>query len=285
MIIPKWKSDAYVLVIAHPDDESMFFYPTLSTILNTSKTSSSSSNTTQLYILCLSNGNYNDLGSIREKELYKAASDIIGIPQNNISIVNNPEQMPDHPNKSWETTVVADTIESFLNKNCTYPQSISNVTLLTFDSGGVSKHPNHIDTWNGVRAILERRKFQQNKHQSSSSSHDDVNHLMQHNINLRAFQLQTIYFPLRKYFPPLDWMILLWNYFFLHIVRTFLFLPKNESSFITTYCFQPLQVWKAMKSHASQFVWYRKLSVLWSRYTYVNTWTEIIVEPPNKKVE
>lgn len=34
-------------------------------------------------------------------------------------------------------------------------------------------------------------------------------------------------------------------------------------------------VWKAMALHRSQFVWYRKLFVVFSRYGYINTLREI----------
>jgi len=33
----------------------------------------------------------------------------------------------------------------------------------------------------------------------------------------------------------------------------------------------PMQVLKAVRLHASQFVWYRKIFVVFSRYTYMNT--------------
>jgi N-acetylglucosaminylphosphatidylinositol deacetylase len=33
----------------------------------------------------------------------------------------------------------------------------------------------------------------------------------------------------------------------------------------------PLQSYRAMQAHASQFVWYRKLFVVFSRYSFFNT--------------
>jgi N-acetylglucosaminylphosphatidylinositol deacetylase len=41
---------------------------------------------------------------------------------------------------------------------------------------------------------------------------------------------------------------------------------------ITLHCrlMDPILVWNAMTAHYSQFVWYRRLSVLFSRYTYIN---------------
>ena len=51
---------AVLLVIAHPDDEAMFFGPTLRAL---------SKKGIPVQVLCLSNGNADGLGKIREKEL------------------------------------------------------------------------------------------------------------------------------------------------------------------------------------------------------------------------
>ena len=52
--------ETLILVIAHPDDEAMFFYPTIS-------------RAKRLHIICLSNGGYDGLGEQREEELQRAA--------------------------------------------------------------------------------------------------------------------------------------------------------------------------------------------------------------------
>lgn len=302
MMIPNWKVDLYFLIIAHPDDESMFFYPTIHhlttptttiTIPTTTSTSMTTPETNpNLHIVCLSNGNYNHLGHVREKELYKACHDILGLPHPNIHIVNDPN-MPDDPNIVWDATVVADTIERLIYKQChfilqsqtqiqpninTHPNQVDiqcrqeqnqnpilNVALLTFDSGGVSGHANHVDTWKGVWKFLSRNR--------GEDGNTNINGI---HLHVRAFQLETIYFPLRKYIPPLDWIFLavhsFINYWFYLLGR--ISKNTNNASFQTA-SFQPVQVWRAMAAHASQFVWYRKLSVLWSRYSYVNTWNEI----------
>ena len=50
-----------LLLTAHPDDEIMFFYPTIKNLCNNN----------DFHLLCLSNGNYDELGNIREEELNK----------------------------------------------------------------------------------------------------------------------------------------------------------------------------------------------------------------------
>ena len=53
----------YLIVTAHPDDESMFMLPTITNLVKAGKT---------VNILCLSNGNADGLGKQREKEMEKA---------------------------------------------------------------------------------------------------------------------------------------------------------------------------------------------------------------------
>jgi N-acetylglucosaminylphosphatidylinositol deacetylase len=52
-----------LFVLAHPDDETVFFTPTVHAMREQSN----------LHILVLSNGGYDGLGKIREKEMEKAA--------------------------------------------------------------------------------------------------------------------------------------------------------------------------------------------------------------------
>ena len=49
-----------LLVISHPDDESMFFGPTIQALRRAGA---------RTHILCLSNGDADGLGAVREKEL------------------------------------------------------------------------------------------------------------------------------------------------------------------------------------------------------------------------
>lgn len=62
-----------LIIIAHPDDESMFFTPI---ILALRKFSS------EVFILCLSEGDYYGEGSLRRKELVSAANNLFILPKN-----------------------------------------------------------------------------------------------------------------------------------------------------------------------------------------------------------
>ena len=67
-----------LLVTCHPDDETMFFGPT---ILSMTKNPSVS-----LFLLCMSNGDYRREGHIRKHELYRACQ-VLGIEEPNITIL------------------------------------------------------------------------------------------------------------------------------------------------------------------------------------------------------
>ncbi|KAL7531516.1 hypothetical protein ACHAXR_004087 [Thalassiosira sp. AJA248-18] len=42
----------------------------------------------------------------------------------------------------------------------------------------------------------------------------------------------------------------------------------------------PILVWRAMAAHHSQFVWYRRLSVMFSRYTFINDLQKLTITAP-----
>jgi hypothetical protein len=63
-----------LLIIAHPDDEIMFWTPTIKSLI---------SNKIPMKILCLSNGNYDGLGPLREKE-FDNLSRLLNFPDNQI---------------------------------------------------------------------------------------------------------------------------------------------------------------------------------------------------------
>lgn len=69
-----------LLLTAHPDDECMFFAPTILQLVASSS---------DVYSLCLSTGDSDGLGEIREKEL-AGSLDILGVHPNNRRILSEP---------------------------------------------------------------------------------------------------------------------------------------------------------------------------------------------------
>lgn len=119
-----------ILLIAHPDDESMFFIPSLLSFIEYYN----------IDILCLSNGNYDDLGKLRELELQKVAN---FLKINNLKIINH-AKLQDGMSEKWDISLIKSLIQEYYNEK---PFEI----ILTFDENGVSDHPNHIAVSKGVK--------------------------------------------------------------------------------------------------------------------------------------
>jgi N-acetylglucosaminylphosphatidylinositol deacetylase len=225
-----------VFVIAHPDDESMFFVPTICAL--------KANDQTCCWILCLSNGNYDGLGKEREIELHRVGRGYLNV--NRVIIVNH-EGLQDSPTARWSKEAICQVLNEHL------PSGEQPCDIYTFDQGGVSGHINHVDTHLGVQHYLRQQ-------QEGSTSK-----------TISVFQLVTVTNILQKYLPILQWIVFL---FTLLVGR-----QPNSTSAATTATskneytmYQPWINWKCMAGHASQFVWYRRLFVVFSCYTYVNKW-------------
>lgn len=114
-----------MLVISHPDDEVMFFGPT---ILGLTKSC-------DIYLLCLSHGDYRGEGSLRKEELY-ASCEVLGIPQQNIILIKH-SKLKDDPNLRWREELVSEIV-------LRHVAALAIDTVLTFDRHGVSGHKNHM---------------------------------------------------------------------------------------------------------------------------------------------
>lgn len=123
------------------------------------------------------------------------------------------------------------------------------VQLLTFDNHGISGHSDHAAVSRGVGLYLRIRA------NSSSNS----------NRPLDAFVLASTGI-LRKYSGLMD---VPWSWV---TARR----PPLGAFFVN---FNPKIAWRAMAAHRSQFVWYRRLFVIFSRYAYVNTFERMHVPP------
>jgi N-acetylglucosaminylphosphatidylinositol deacetylase len=111
----------FLLVIAHPDDEVMFFSPFLSYVRNSSNV---------IDILCLSNGNDEGLGDIRHRELLKSGS-LLNIGPDHIHIIDHP-QLQDGMSTIWPPDLVADNISYILHKTNSDVVSISPSNRIVF---------------------------------------------------------------------------------------------------------------------------------------------------------
>ena len=255
------------------------------------------------WLLCLSNGNYNGLGATREIELHRAGGylgfDRIIVPQVVVVVGANQndnndntddcgdddddddKELQDSPTRRWSKHAVARVLEDVLPKSGNHDNGNDNdndteyiIRLYTFDEKGVSGHVNHVDTYLGVQFYL------QNKHRGQTQKG-----------TIEGFQLVTEDSLLRKYLPVVHWIVLLYTFVFgrnkkMPLTTTTWTLkqstPTTHATTTTTTTtqkftlYQPWINWKCMAFHASQFVWYRRLFVIFCCYTYENQWRPIV---------
>lgn len=114
-----------LVVTAHPDDECMFFAPTIIRLVELKAS---------VQVLCLSEGNYYNEGARRKQELLNSCA-VLGIPASGVTIVNH-EKLPDDPRAEWSVSLVSSVIVRHI-------QAHSVNMVLTFDGRGVSGHANH----------------------------------------------------------------------------------------------------------------------------------------------
>jgi len=261
------QNQVFVLVFAHPDDESMFFLPTIRWLIDAKET---------VWFLCLTTGNYDGLGKIREKEMEEAGK-LLGVSKvivrndhgSNAAAHDTP--MVDHPSQRFDKTVVANTIrESLLNNN--NGGSNQRFVLITFDAKGVSGHVNHTDVYRGVVHLMEDQERQRKESKKSRNSNDNCDACFS-----EAWYLESEPNLLVKYVPLISWILLLATWLVSPKLRSTLTLATNSNNDTTIHhttrifrMHDPSLNWAAMATHQSQFVWYRRLFVVFSCYTYYN---------------
>ena len=149
--LPVLKNKRICLLIAHPDDEAMFFSPTLSAL-----TAPELGN--HVKILCLSSGDADGLGEIRKKEL-GASGLMLGLRAANDVLVIEDDAFPDSMTTSWPNDKIAQVLSSAFvpappKGKGKEPPGVNLDVIITFDKIGVSSHPNHISLFNGARAWI-----------------------------------------------------------------------------------------------------------------------------------
>ncbi|KAK9242774.1 putative deacetylase LmbE-like domain-containing protein [Lipomyces tetrasporus] len=137
------------MIIAHPDDEAMFFGPTLHALRQLAiqtNTESPALPETNLRILCVSTGNAENLGETRSGEL-RASAAHFGVPPSNVIIFDDP-RVQDQMGVKWPTNAIASLVEPYLTDVD---------VVITFDHEGVSGHGNHISLNSFAQEYLSRQ--------------------------------------------------------------------------------------------------------------------------------
>ncbi|KIY72642.1 LmbE-like protein [Cylindrobasidium torrendii FP15055 ss-10] len=240
-----------LLVTAHPDDECMFFAPTILGLHAANVTVS---------ILSLSRGNADGLGEAREAE-YMQSLDVLSIPESRRFIIEHPD-LQDDITKLWDPDVISDVLHPYI-----VAQNIS--TILTFDPQGVSGHPNHGSAFLGARHYARSHDSRVKVYSLISvplpTKYLGIVAPLQAKIDLYGIALlelaeyayaSVLYMAGRSSHAP-----------FLKSAVSARTMPVFVSGFDNF-----LIAHRAMRQHWSQLVWYRWLYVLSSRYMWVNEW-------------
>ncbi|KAJ4422474.1 N-acetylglucosaminyl-phosphatidylinositol de-N-acetylase [Gnomoniopsis sp. IMI 355080] len=153
--LPMLRGKRICLLIAHPDDEAMFFAPTVLALTRPELQN-------HVKILCLSSGDAEGLGETRKEELTKSGL-ILGLRKaEDVFIVDNPVDFPDSMKATWPSDKISSLLrEAFTPKpaakvkpSADQQPSATIDVLITFDAQGISSHPNHISLYHGARAFV-----------------------------------------------------------------------------------------------------------------------------------
>ncbi|TAQ84126.1 hypothetical protein B7494_g7550 [Chlorociboria aeruginascens] len=151
---PKLRNQRICLLIAHPDDEAMFFAPSLLALTDPELGN-------HVKILCLSSGDADGLGETRKKELMKSGIALGLREEKDVFVVDSPD-FPDSMSTTWDKQKIANLLSSAFAPNLSIPQKSKSAekptatidVLITFDSQGISSHSNHISLYHGARCFI-----------------------------------------------------------------------------------------------------------------------------------
>jgi len=217
---------AALVLIAHPDDESYFFGPTVQALKRAN---------VETHLVCLSDGGGGGDGETRKKELLRV-KEFFGLE--GMCIVET-DDLQDGMDREWPAKTVMAVLDAY-----TEGAPVAFDYVVTFDAGGVSGHVNHVGTHEGARQWIEERKQSVVKASEAGKCP-------------QVWVLETTNVA-RKFSSAVDWFA---SYIECMMDSRRVFVPSPS----------PLEVLRAVRLHKSQFVWYRKLFVAFSRYTYMNT--------------
>ena len=133
------------LVLAHPDDEVMFFSPTLQQLNLLPQNIELDIN-----IVCYSNGDAEGLGAVRAKELNDSIALLLNGRATNIYLFDHKDGM----DEVWDIDLMLEQLQGVVNMTSSTMNNNNNI-LLTFDKGGVSGHINHIACHDVVQKFYE----------------------------------------------------------------------------------------------------------------------------------
>lgn len=139
--------------------------------------------------------------------------------------------------------------------------------IVTFDHYGVSGHPNHIAVSHGVVSATHRYSLEKKK-----AGHLDV---LRDDFEVAATRQHQPLLGCHSDKPLLGVVLestSLWRkYLGVFDIGTSLLQARNDQQLVALVNTRPWRVYLAMAAHYTQFVWFRRLFVCFSRFTFINT--------------
>lgn len=289
---PRLYNKRICLLIAHPDDEAMFFAPT---VLALTKPELGN----HLKILCFSSGTHahpsqlnnhpdlslpgdaDGLGHVRKKELQQSAKHLGVRSESDVFVVDDPSRFPDSMTKQWADADISSLLASAFapelggfgpassqrkkqNGSVAAKTPLATIdVLLTFDQHGISNHPNHTSLYHGARLFL--RALMKDKHGFSCP------------VTLYSLSSVSI---LRKYLGVLDAPVSMFLGALSSLVSSG---PRSRSRarrskddpparllFISSVAEWFIALSAMVSAHKSQMVWFRWGWISLGRYMAVN---------------
>lgn len=228
------RSKNLLIVTAHPDDETLFFAPSILSVLDNPATTGG--------LLVLSNGNNYGLGDVRKVEL-KGACGVLGIAEDRCEALNRPE-LQDNPRQWWNETAIIAAVKEYVAK-----WKID--AIITFDHGGISGHINH----RAVSSAVEKY--------ASTEPNAPVTYLLSSVTLLRKY---SFLFDL-----PLTSLSFMWRIMGALISPASTTEQDfGDKALIASTWPSYLRTREAFRSHDSQYSWDRSLYLVLARQVWFN---------------
>lgn len=223
-----------LFLTAHPDDECMFLGPAITSLTKPGLPTRESKKRKNIHLLCLSDGNYEGLGMERRQELVDSCN-ILGLDGSNVQLHSGRPQFEDGPDECWEPLLIADVVRKHIER-------LKITHLVTFDSRGISGHPNHCALYEAALLLNEDPRLCP---ALDIYVLETINKARAYSVFMDAFQVGV----------------------------------QALAGSAVRYCAcswaDRRLIRRAMEAHASQYVWFRRLHVLFSRYLFINTFRRL----------
>jgi len=229
-----------LLVTAHPDDEAMFFAPTIQALAAAGTT---------LSALCLSTGNAEGRGMQRAEELF-ASYNVLGLPASRVKYLDDP-RLQDSMDTVWPNEYISSLVGEQIDSLSRTAHPID--ALITFDRQGISSHPNHIAAYHGTRHLALSRHLPLYVLPTLEvwEKYNSVPFAVWETITYAGHPPTA---PSGKKLPT---------------AAGAAYKPASEIHILATPA-QYLNAVQAMFKHQTQLVWFRYLYLVFSRYMFSN---------------